>query len=191
MKSIRILAGDLKNRSISFGDQSGVRPPSHYMRCMVFNVLVHRFSVHGVGTEKPLANMSVLDLFAGTGSYGVEALSRGACHVTFVDTNAVMMGRLNDALTRWGQADKVQMIKRSYPCDVPCPVGGFDCIILDPPYDHCHERVTEYMTHATDLLADHGVMVLEYPDLIDTDALTCVVSKTQGKKRVSFLTRST
>lgn len=194
MKSIKILSGQFKNRLIYFQDRDHLRPQSHYMRQCLFNILIHRFLTHRMHTEKPFDGMKVLDLFAGTGSFGIEALSRGAKHVTFVENNGCTAARLEGLLDHWGLSDRSHVLYQSFPCDINVPVYSddnlFDIIFLDPPYCNKIEKVTEFVQSAVSFLSNTGIIVLEYPLLLsEINEVHCALSRTKGKKRISFFGR--
>ncbi|WP_170370268.1 16S rRNA (guanine(966)-N(2))-methyltransferase RsmD [Ruegeria arenilitoris] len=126
---MRIIAGDFRGRalaSVGKGDAgSHLRPTTDRVRESLFNVLNHLIDFDG---------LRVLDLFAGTGALGLEALSRGAAHVTFVDDGRVAQGliRKNIDLTR--SADRTALIRRDATRLGDNPREPFDLICLDPPY---------------------------------------------------------
>jgi 16S rRNA (guanine966-N2)-methyltransferase len=126
---VRIIAGDFRGRalaSVGKGDAGAhLRPTTDRVRESLFNVLNHQIDFDG---------LRVLDLFAGTGALGLEALSRGASHVTFVDDGRVAQGliRKNIDLTR--SADRTQLIRRDATRLGDNPGAPYDLIFLDPPY---------------------------------------------------------
>ncbi|WP_170593264.1 16S rRNA (guanine(966)-N(2))-methyltransferase RsmD [Ruegeria arenilitoris] len=126
---MRIIAGDFRGRalaSVGKGDAGAhLRPTTDRVRESLFNVLNHLVDFEG---------LRVLDLFAGTGALGLEALSRGAAHVTFVDDGRVAQGliRKNIDLTR--SADRTALIRRDATRLGDNPGAPFDLIFLDPPY---------------------------------------------------------
>ncbi len=121
---MRIIAGTLKGRRLEAPDWAGLRPTSDRLRETLFNILAPR-----------IRGARVLDGYAGTGAIGIEALSRGAAHVTFVEQRSAR-----------GGADRGEpaALRRDRPlCYYPrrlCRTAsaarrtGFDLIILDPPY---------------------------------------------------------
>ncbi|WP_424831859.1 16S rRNA (guanine(966)-N(2))-methyltransferase RsmD [Ruegeria sp.] len=126
---MRIIAGEFRGRtlaSVGKGDAGAhLRPTTDRVRESLFNVLTHQVDFDG---------LRVLDLFAGTGALGLEALSRGAAHVTFVDDGRVAQGliRKNIDLTR--SADRTDLIRRDA-TRLPENTGApYDLIFLDPPY---------------------------------------------------------
>lgn len=124
---MRIIAGrhrGLRLAEVGKGDQAAhLRPTSDRVREALFSVLV--------GYGQPRGR--VLDLFSGTGALGLEALSRGAEHCTFVDNGRVAQGLLRENLKRAGRGDDAQILT----CDVErLPEIGEPCdlVFLDPPY---------------------------------------------------------
>ena len=126
---MRIIAGAFRGRalaSVGKGDAGAhLRPTTDRVRESLFNVLTHQIDFDG---------LRVLDLFAGTGALGLEALSRGAAHVTFVDDGRVAQGliRKNIDLTR--SADRTDLIRRDATRLGDNPGAPYDLIFQDPPY---------------------------------------------------------
>lgn len=126
---MRIIAGEFRGRalaSVGKGDPGAhLRPTTDRVRESLFNVLMHT----GV-----IPDARVLDLFAGTGALGLEALSRGASHVTFVDDGrmAATLIRKNIALTN--SADRTEFIRRDATKLGDNPGAPYDLVFLDPPY---------------------------------------------------------
>lgn len=126
---MRIIAGQFRSvalTSVGKGDAGAhLRPTTDRVRESLFNVLTQYDVIEGA---------RVLDLFAGTGALGLEALSRGAAHVTFVDDGRVA-GRL---LTQNIQKLRVEDQTRLLRCDArqlpACTSEAFDVVFLDPPY---------------------------------------------------------
>lgn len=129
---MRIIGGQrrgLKLADVGAGDQAAhLRPTSDRVREAIFNLLLHG------GTGNPVAGARVLDLFAGTGALGLEALSRGASQVTFVDDgpSALALLRRNIGLMRATASSEV--LRRSATAIGPNPGPGNTLVFLDPPY---------------------------------------------------------
>ena len=135
---MRIIAGTLKGRRLDAPTWDGLRPTSDKLRETLFNVLA----------GPAAAGARVLDVFAGTGAVGLEALSRGAAHVTFVERDPARVpliaaepgrcgadGRLyNAAVWRDGY------LSAGTAADVLRRLGPFDLVFLDPPYDEPDDR---------------------------------------------------
>jgi 16S rRNA (guanine966-N2)-methyltransferase len=125
MGAIRIVAGSLRGRKIEVPDR-GVRPTSDRTREAIFDVL-------GPGA---VTDAVVLDLYAGTGALGIEALSRGARTARFVEGDRATARALRENLTRLGLDDRARVIEADLARgDLPAGAEGpFDLVFLDPPY---------------------------------------------------------
>jgi len=147
---MRVIAGRYKSRRLASPRWAGLRPTSDKLRETLFNILAPR-----------IEGARVLDGFAGTGALGIEALSRGAAHVTFVDRDRRAMALVADNLGRCGVADGYAMM----PGDIEAfaqsaPTWQFDVILLDPPYDEPDLGAT--IETVGEALAGNGVLVLEH-----------------------------
>ena len=147
---MRVIAGTLKGRRLLTPTWEGLRPTSDKLRETLFNVLAQR-----------VAGARVLDGFAGTGAVGIEALSRGASHVTFVeaDTRAVRLIQRNLEHCRVG--DRYAIIRARF-ADAArrLSAGSFDLVFLDPPYRS--EDTAVVLEAAAPLVAPDGLVVLEH-----------------------------
>lgn len=129
---MRIIGGSARGlhlTPVGKGDAAAhLRPTSDRVRESIFNLLING------GYGNPVQNARVLDLFAGTGALGLEALSRGADHATFVDdgTAALTLIRRNIALMR---ATDTAALRRNATAMGVNQSSAFDLIFLDPPYD--------------------------------------------------------
>ena len=126
---MRIIAGDFRGRaltSVGKGDAGAhLRPTTDRVRESLFNVLMHTGAI-------PEAR--VLDLFAGTGALGLEALSRGADHVTFVDDGRVSQGLISKNIDLLKTRDRTRLIRRNALKLGANPDAPYDVVFLDPPY---------------------------------------------------------
>ncbi|MFV0513017.1 MAG: 16S rRNA (guanine(966)-N(2))-methyltransferase RsmD [Jhaorihella sp.] len=126
---MRIIAGRFRGRrlaSVGKGDAGAhLRPTADRVRESLFNVLAGYGACEGA---------RVLDLFAGTGALGLEALSRGAAHVTFVESGRVAQGLIGRNVDLTGSAAQTVLLR----CDATRPGHNpgepFDLVFLDPPY---------------------------------------------------------
>jgi 16S rRNA (guanine966-N2)-methyltransferase len=130
---MRIVAGKHRGLSLATPKDARVRPTSDRVREALFNVLAH--NDFGVGFT--VEGARVLDLFAGTGALGLEALSRGAKYVLFVDDHAesrALVRRNVEAAHATG-ATKIWRRDATGLSEMPANAGGpFDLVFLDPPY---------------------------------------------------------
>ncbi len=121
---IRIIAGSLKGRRLASPDWPGLRPTSDRLRETLFNVLAD--SVVGA---------RVLDGFAGTGAVGIEAISRGASHVTFLEQDPRALDLIGENLTRCGVMGGYTILRSAVTVVGPAAMpAAFDVVFLDPPY---------------------------------------------------------
>ena len=126
---MRIIGGKFRGKTLSSPSDDSIRPTSDRARESIFNILGSRLG-------PVLAGKRVLDLFAGTGALGLEALSRGAEHVTFVDTGAEARGLIRDHIQAFGAAGITKLLRRDATAlGTPGTFGQFDLIFLDPPYN--------------------------------------------------------
>ena len=174
---MRVIAGRFKGRRLKAPTWDGLRPTSDKLRETLFNILAPR-----------IEGARVLDGFAGTGAVGIEALSRGAGHVTFVerDPRAVVLIEANLALCGIGadynirRGDVASVLRN--------PGGAFDVILLDPPYDL--HPVSPTLEAAAACLSAGGLLVLERatrrePDVPET--LTRVRDVKSGDSTLTFM----
>ncbi len=130
---MRIVAGKHRGLSLATPKDARVRPTSDRVREALFNVLAH--NDFGVGFS--IEGARVLDLFAGTGALGLEALSRGASYVLFVDDHFESRGliRRNVEAAHATGATKIWRRDATGLGEMPGNAGGpFDLVFLDPPY---------------------------------------------------------
>jgi 16S rRNA (guanine966-N2)-methyltransferase len=125
---MRIVAGKFRGKQLSSPSDDSIRPTADRVRESMFNILSSRLG-------PVLEGKRVLDLFAGTGALGLEALSRGAEHVTFVDTGAESRGLVRDHIQAFGVAGITKLLRRDATAlGTPGTFGQFDLVFLDPPY---------------------------------------------------------
>lgn len=147
----RIIAGEWRGRRLAFPDAGGVRPTPDRVRETLFNWL---------GPVFP--GMRALDLFAGSGALGLEALSRGFDHVTFVEQHRRLGQALKENLAILDASERGRVVT----ADVRRFLGGvperFDLVFLDPPYDAgLHEPVLAALQR-DGWLAEDARLYLEY-----------------------------
>jgi 16S rRNA (guanine966-N2)-methyltransferase len=126
---MRIVAGKFRGKALLSPTDESIRPTSDRAREAMFNILASRIGVH-------LDGFKVLDLFAGTGALGLEALSRGAQSAIFVDTGAEARGLIRDHIEAFGIAGIAKLLRRDATALGPVGnMGPFDLVFLDPPYN--------------------------------------------------------
>ncbi len=145
---MRIVGGRFRRRRLASPPDRGVRPTSDRLRETLFNVLAP--TVEGA---------RVLDAFAGTGALGLEALSRGASHVTMVERDPAALAVIRENLGRFDVAAQCTLVHGTYP-DTGLAPASFDIVLLDPPYDMA--GLDAVVATAGDLVAPAGRVVLEH-----------------------------
>ena len=122
---MRIIAGAWRGRPLVAPAGAETRPTADRTRETLFSMLTSR-----LGTFEGLR---VADLFAGTGALGLEALSRGAAHATFIETDRAALAALKTNIAKLGAADRTDVLARN--ADAPgAAVAPHDLLLLDPPY---------------------------------------------------------
>jgi 16S rRNA (guanine966-N2)-methyltransferase len=147
---MRIIAGSLKGRRLKTPAWEGLRPTSDKLRETLFNILAPRID-----------GARVLDGYAGTGAVGIEAISRGAAQVTFVERDRRAVALIEENLTACG-VEGGYTIHRGDVATVLPGLGSsaFDLILLDPPYDIM--TMTPVLEASARALASGGLVVLEH-----------------------------
>jgi len=126
---VRIVAGRFKGTALAAPKSQATRPTSDRLRETIFNILAH-----GIGAE--LEGARVLDLFAGTGALGFEAVSRGARHVTFIEEASEARGVLRKNMETLGLNGTAKIFRRDATrLGAAGTIPPFDLVFADPPYD--------------------------------------------------------
>ena len=125
---MRIVGGRFRGRPLVGPHSRAIRPTSDRLRETLFNVLTHAY-------VDPISGARVIDLFAGTGALGLEALSRGADFALFVDKEGEARALLRENVERLGLGGQTRIFRRDAAALGDAPPGpGFNLAFLDPPY---------------------------------------------------------
>jgi 16S rRNA (guanine966-N2)-methyltransferase len=148
---MRIIAGTFKGRRLVGPTGAGVRPTSDRLRETLFNVIGAR-----------VTGSRVLDGFAGTGAVGLEALSRGAAHATFVERDSRAIRDIEQNVATCGVRSACAIIRGDFlGLHARQPMlGSFDLAVLDPPYQAADLEAV--VAEGAAALAPGGLLVLEY-----------------------------
>jgi 16S rRNA (guanine966-N2)-methyltransferase len=177
---VRVIAGSLKGRRLKAPTWDGLRPTSDKLRETLFNIVAPR-----------VAGARVLDGFAGTGALGIEALSRGAAEVTFVERDRRAQALIEENLAHCGVQNGCVIIREDVAHALNAFRGRppFDLILLDPPYDQCHDAV---IALAGNVLSPGGLLIVEHARRQQTPAAAGSVTRTRqvvsGDSALSFYT---
>jgi 16S rRNA (guanine966-N2)-methyltransferase len=125
---MRVVGGRLKGRNLASPSSHDIRPTADRLRESLFNILIHAY-------DNPLQDARVLDLFAGTGALGIEAVSRGAKFALFVDNGAEARALLRNNVEALGLGGVTKVYRRDAARLGPVhPLEPFSLAFLDPPY---------------------------------------------------------
>jgi 16S rRNA (guanine966-N2)-methyltransferase len=181
---MRIVGGRFRGRALAGPRSDAIRPTSDRLRETIFNVLAH-------GYGDPVAGARVLDLFAGTGAMGLEALSRGAAYALFVDDSAEARGLIRANVEALGVGGQSRLFRRDATrMGQAAPNEPFSLVFCDPPYgkdlapralDSCAEGdwlvsgalvVVEEMQGA-EIMLPHRFLGIERRDYGETKVVFC------------------
>jgi 16S rRNA (guanine966-N2)-methyltransferase len=125
---VRIVGGRLRGRALAGPKSDAIRPTSDRLRETIFNILAH-------GYDDAVEGARVLDLFAGTGAMGLEALSRGAAFALFVDDGAQARGIIRENVEALGLGGATRLFRRDATrMGAAAPNAPFSLVFCDPPY---------------------------------------------------------
>ena len=182
MTSVRVISGKYGGRKIDAPNESNTRtkPMGERIRNAMFN---------SIGSE--VQDAEVLDAFAGTGSIGFEALSRGASHVTFIERDKVAQKIIAHNMEILGTGDDADLIRASVSGWIDTSgEHAYDLIFADPPY---HDLQLSTVSKLLGLLKPNGLMVLshtgrgEVPNL--ENGIVVVDNRSYGNANLTFFRR--
>jgi len=125
---MRVIGGRLRGRNIAGPSTQAIRPTQDRLRESLFNILMHAY-------ENPMLDARVLDLYAGTGALGIEAVSRGSKFTLFVDNGSEARALLRDNVESLGLGGVTKVYRRDASDPGPAhPVEPFALVFIDPPY---------------------------------------------------------
>lgn len=175
---MRIIAGKYKKRRLRSVPGYGTRPTSDYNREMIF------------ATEQDVKGKRVLDLFAGTGAFGIEALSRGAEWVDFVEFANPAVGTILSNIKAVGCSEDCHLFRKKVENYIQSCENSYDLIFLDPPYNKDLVNPVLRMILARDMLNEGGIIIAEhakYEDIAPDLKPYVVKEKQSSDMRFSWL----
>lgn len=180
---MRVTGGEYGGQTLVCPQRSGVRPTENRVRQALFNVL-----------GEAIIETTVLDMFAGTGAVGIEALSRGAKYVLFMEKNPAVARslranlqrlRVNDGQYKIMVGDALKLLTK-----VEKLHAGFDLAFIDPPYQAGLYEPAINMIKQKNILKANGIMVLEYSTRMPAPVLQKdwqkVKTRTYGETALDF-----
>jgi 16S rRNA (guanine(966)-N(2))-methyltransferase RsmD len=182
---MRIIGGKYRSRSIAMPKGTDIRPTQDKVREAIFNIL------------GDITGKTVLELFAGSGALGIEALSRDASHVTFVDNNQRCLSMIRSNLGSLEAANTLYDIIRCDALSSPARLAGkglkYDIIFADPPYYKDMAKKCLINIDACDIVSPNGVVLMEHfkKDALDArlERLLFVDERRYGDTVVTFYAR--
>lgn len=152
---MRIISGSFKGRSLRSPASGDIRPTSDRLRESIFNMLAHAYS-------NPLDGARVLDLFAGTGALGLEALSRGAEFACFVEDSAEGRGLIKENIELLGVAGQSKVFRRDATrMGTVHPNQPFSLVFCDPPYGKNLAPIALSSALAGGWIANNALIIIE------------------------------
>lgn len=159
---MRISGGIAKGRRIGLrkafvkkGEAGELRPTSAKVRQAIFNILGNILGDRIIDSE-------FLDLYAGTGAVGIEALSWGAGRVIFVDDNSLRIGIIKELIEKFGFKDRARVIKDKASNFLKKSESIFDIIFVDPPYASGELDIVLPLIDEKGVLRDNGIVIAEH-----------------------------
>jgi len=177
---MRIIGGTFGGRRLKSIEAPGLRPTTDRVRESVFNILESRIEIE---------RAHVLDLFAGTGALGIEALSRGAAHCHFVESNRRAVAVIHENLQDLGLADRALVLHRDALRHIHATDAVYDLMFADPPYA---ATVFDRLVHdifSQGRLSSGGLLVLEHSGFMKgraTDLFEVVTERSFGDTGVTI-----
>lgn len=172
---MRVISGKYKGRNLVGFDIDGTRPTMDRVKESVFGII-----------QNYIKDSVVLDLFAGSGSLGIESISNGAKECFFVDNNVELINIIEKNTIN--MKENINIIKSDYKNalnEFKNKNIKFDIIFLDPPYklnliNDCLDKIKEY-----NLLNEHGIIICEYEnEYVDTNWFNLIKEKSYGSKNI-------
>jgi len=152
---MRVVGGRLRGRTLAAPQSQAIRPTADRLRESLFNILIHAYG-------DPIAGARVLDLFAGTGALGIEALSRGAAFALFVDDGAEARALIRENVAALGLGGSSRVFRRDATKLGPVhPLEPFSLIFLDPPYGQGLAEQALATAHGGGWLTADALVVVE------------------------------
>ena len=181
---MRVISGKLKGRVIKGFDIEGTRPTMDRVKESIF-----------ASIQDYVNDAVVLDLFAGSGNLGIEAISNGARGAYFVDINPICIKVIKENIRMFNIEEESNVIKKDYESALK-EFGSkeikFDIIFIDPPYKYCIKKHLLGLIKEYDILSDRGIVVYEYQGdekSLEYEGFRLLKDKKYGDKYVSVYKR--
>lgn len=184
---MRIVGGTLRGRPLAAPRSDSIRPTSDRTREAVFNIIAHRW-------PQRLDGARVLDLFAGTGALGLEALSRGAAQALFIEESAEGRGLIRTNVEEFGLQGVARIFRRdATKLGEPGTIAPFDLVFADPPYGKGLAEQALQSALAGGWLTPDALVIVEEAvasPFLPPQGLALVERRDWGDTGVTFCTRT-
>lgn len=176
---MRVITGSARGRRLKELEGMETRPTTDRVKESMFNIL--QFDIEG---------SRVLDLFAGTGQLGIEALSRGASSAVFVEQRRDAAALVRENLKLTGLSDRARVVGGEALSYLASAGEQFDIIFLDPPYAAGLWKPVLEAVSRFDILSDHGIIICESPqdEALPENVGSCCVHRTYRYGRIKLTT---
>ena len=179
---LQVLTGSQKGRKLKVPKGSKVRPPTSRVKKSIFDRM------------GDISGLRVLDVFSGSGSLGIESLSRGAGYVTFIEKDPSTFKVLTENLTLCGFLGSAELIRSDYETalrKLKRQNESYELIFVDPPYElYKTKEVSDFVENAGELLPELGILIIEHDHKIeDSPAGFSRFTKPFGGTHVSYFTK--
>lgn len=187
-RKMKIIEGTFAGKQIQYKEQKWTRVTTDKVRKAVFDVLkglIGGPSAHSRSLGTEFSGMKILDLFCGSGMYGMESLSRGAGNVLFLDNNRSILKQLEENLSQL-KVESYKVEGRDYDRFIKSCDEKFDLVFADPPY---YEFDFSKLNNIYSILNKEGIFVLESSKRVEVgrlQGLELIVEKKYGDARVLF-----
>lgn len=188
---LRIVGGKHRGRAVSTPEGHGTRPTANRAREALFNILAHG-SWRSDGAL-PLVEARVLDAYAGSGALGLEALSRGATHATFLDNDPVAIRLIGENLRKLGETGNAKVVRadatRPPPAREAC-----DLLFLDPPYRSGQAAPALAALDQAGWLAPESIVTVELAhneDIVPPPSFEMIDERRYGAAKIVLLQKKT
>lgn len=190
---IRIIGGKHRGRMLATPEGEATRPTSNRARESLFNILMHAsWRDNEDGGTSPLIEARVLDAYAGSGALGLEALSRGAAHATFLDNDAAAVKAIGENLRKLGETGAAKVVRadatRPPPSREPC-----DLVFLDPPYRSGQAAAAMTALAEAGWMTPGCIVTVELAhneDLLPPDGFETIDERRYGAAKIVILKRT-
>ncbi|MBX6327297.1 MAG: 16S rRNA (guanine(966)-N(2))-methyltransferase RsmD [Pseudolabrys sp.] len=183
---MRIVGGRLRSRSLAGPGGRGLRPTADRLREALFDILTHAY-------DDPITNARVLDLFAGTGALGIEAISRGAAFALFIDDSVEARALLRNNVESLGLGGVARIFRRDATrLGSVHPLEPFSLIFADPPYGRGLAEKALASARAGGWLKPQALLVVEEAadaDFVPPEGFEDLERRRYGDTQFVFLRR--